>query len=168
MENIFYNKINNIIKLAEIYMEIKNLSNIIKICRLKPYQLLNDKNVCKHWVDEFRNSMFIKKGVVNIVYNDLTIEENECTDLYYGLSMNEMHKISDGVYKSKGKGFEVNGWMGKDKRLRVFINEERVSPLYLGFNNLEIIWENWGKMGEIEKKFWYIFGKNESARVDSI
>lgn len=153
-------KINKNILLAESYTEIKELSFIIKSCRLKPYDYLfkNKKGnfiLHNHWVDEFGNSLFIynNKKII-FTFNDLSIDRNKitCTDLYYGLTISKILKISKLLFIYYGKDEDLNNefailaFLGIDNYLRCFMHLydkwEQISPLYLGINNLKKIYSN--------------------------
>ena len=152
----FYLKINRSIKLVESYLEDKNLSFIITSCRLKPIGLLNNK-YCKlqlHniWIDEYRNSLRIDKKKINIIYNDLSIDCDNavCTDLYDGLSLDNILKISKLACiiqeKNENDNTTLICCLGVDNYLRTFItinNEyKKCSSLIIGMKNLKLISQN--------------------------
>ena len=72
------------------YTEIRNLSFIIKSCRLKPtkYYFGDKQNktiLYKEWFDEYNNSLIITRDKSpKIIYGDLSINKFSYTDLYYG------------------------------------------------------------------------------------
>lgn len=154
-----YNQINKTILLAESYTEIKNLSKIIKACRLKPYSFLFKKNfnkyhVQKHWVDEFSNSFKIDKNKkIKIIFNDLTIKKPIiCTDLYYGLNIEKIIKISKLFFIRIGLDYDSNihiliSLIGIDDYIRTYLYEDdgnwkQISSLFLGFNKLQKIFNH--------------------------
>jgi hypothetical protein len=102
--NQLYEKLDKSIRLLEAHTEIDKLSFIIKACRLKPKFILEDdmsslNRLALHqqWFDEFNNSVEItKKYKLQIIHNDLNIShiKNICTDLYFGLSLDKIYKIS--------------------------------------------------------------------------
>src|SRR5271154_6988006 len=94
------------IVLAQSYCEIPELVFIIKSCRLKPYNLLfgeksNKVVLHRQWVDEFSNSLHITKNKsLEISYGDLSLDRKKIisTDLYYGLSLDRVAKMSKLIY----------------------------------------------------------------------
>lgn len=150
-------KIKKHIILAKSFTEIKELEFIIKSCRLKPYNLINNKDykltLHKWWYDEFGNSLkILKNKKLNIIYNDLSINPSNiiCTDLYYGLTMDKVIKMSKLGFFFFGKEEDFNSdiaifaFLGIDNYLRCFMYAYDVivpiSPLYLGIHNLNIIY----------------------------
>jgi hypothetical protein len=151
----FYLKINTSIKLAESYTENKDLSFIIKSCRLKPISLLNSKynklQLHRLWIDEHGHSLRIDKKKINIIYNDLSIDTTKivCTDLYNGLSLNDTIKISKLAFILHEMNDEDSYFiscLGIDNYLRTFliINNECIkgSGLIIGMKNLKLISKN--------------------------
>lgn len=151
----FYYKINRSVLLTQSYTEIENLAFIIKACRLKPKTLFfnNEKYSLKlyqEWFDEFGNILkIIKTKKIDIIYNDLSIIDNKiATDLYYGLSVDKIVKISKlmhliiGKDEASDKVFIIT-FLGIDNYLRsyLFMDNEWtvVSPLILGINRLRNI-----------------------------
>lgn len=155
--NDFYLKINDHINLVESYSQIKNISKLIKSCRLKPKEFYITKYtklvLYKNWVDEYNNSISILTNKkINICYNDLSIDKRNVinTDLYYGLPLNKIAKISKCFYLSYGKDDGLNdicliSFLGIDSYIRTYLylyNEwSQVSPLLIGINNLELLSE---------------------------
>lgn len=140
----YYEKIDKHIKLCEAYTEIKNLSKIIKMCRLIPYEKPQSKiKLSNHWIDEYGNSFFIKKNKkISIVYNDLDLGESHCTDLYRQLSIRQVIKMSKLIYISRSKTEIFIGLLGIDNYLRCYIinnNIGSISPLLLGQKRLQSI-----------------------------
>lgn len=143
------------VRLTESYTEIKGLANIIKLCRLKPYDYLFGNRspnliLYKLWVDEFGNSIFIDKKNISITYNNLNLNKTNCTDIYYGLSLEKIVKISKAVIIFFGKEEEDEfiflTFLGIDNYFRSYLFEEesfeQVSTLLIGFKNLKIIEHN--------------------------
>lgn len=152
----FYSEIDKLILLVQAYTEIDELSFIIKACRLKPYPLKKNYKLTLHdcWFDEYGNSFKITKNKkINIIYNDLSIKPNDCsTDLYYGLSIKKVTKISKLLYLCAGKDEDLNEdcfiltFLGIDNYLRSYMflygEWKQISPLLLGFKNLKNIGKN--------------------------
>lgn len=101
------------------------------------------------WYDEYGNSIsFSKDGKVNCTYHDLSIDRknNPSTDIYAGISIDKVYKISKLVHCYYGKDEDLNKnfclltFLGIDNYLRsyLFYQEEckQVSPLLMGFDNL--------------------------------
>lgn len=149
-------KLDKNIKLAESYSEIPELGFIIKSCRLKPYSYFFEERdssikLYKHWFDEFGNSLkIIKSKKISIINNDLSLDRSKiiCTDLYYGLSLENQYKISKLSFIVNGKdddGKDINivCFLGIDNYLRCFLFYDNkwitVSPLFLGIKYLKLI-----------------------------
>ena len=156
--NEFYIKISKQILLAQSYTEIPELSKIIKICRLKPYDhivnRINDVVLYRWWFDEFGHSLRIKNKSLQIIYNDLELDLTKivCTDLYYGLSLDKITKMSKVMYLYAGTDLDYQQpifhltFYGVDNYLRSYLysynNWEPTSPLLLGLDNLKMLSEN--------------------------
>src|SRR5574338_1271293 len=154
----FYTQRDRCILLAQAYTEIKNLFFIIKACRLKPYDYVFSKEdkfiLFRKWFDEFGNLLEITTNKrIKITYNDLSLDRSKIiiTDLYYGLSLEKIAKISKLCYVFLGKDEDsfqecvLLAFLGIDNYLRVYILEDdwrQVSPLTLGMNNLKFIGAN--------------------------
>jgi hypothetical protein len=155
----FHAKIEKHILLAESYTEIPELSFIIKSCRLKPYEVLTEKNnqliLHKLWVDEFGNSLnIVKNKRIKIIHNDLRLDKKRIisTDLYYGLSMDSIAKISKLIYLCAGKDEDLYqdcyllSFLGVDEHLRTYLywfgEWQQVSPLLLGMKYLKLLTKN--------------------------
>jgi hypothetical protein len=146
--------------LAQSYSEVQELFFIIKTCRLKPYDYVMGERsekllLYKWWLDEFSNSLHILKSKrLEIVYNDLNIDRDKivCTDLYYGLSLDRVAKMSKLVYLCAGKDEDLLEdaffltFLGLDNYLRSYMllhgEWQQVSPLLLGLKNLKLIAHN--------------------------
>jgi len=153
LETVHY-QLQRHIKLTESYTEIKGLNNLIKNCRLKPYNFLfnkkyNHMDVILHreWVDEFGNYLIIDKKKIKIIYNDLWLHDKlVCSDLYYGLSLNKIIKISKCIHIFYGKDEDLYQdcalitFVGLDNFYRsyLFLYDEWqiVSSLLLGIPSL--------------------------------
>ena len=157
LDNLYF-KLDKHILLAEAYTEISKLSNIIKMCRLKPHSLFNNKDfkliLHNWWVDEFGNSLKITPNKkVKLTFNDLSISTTIiCTDLYYGLPLNKIVKISKLAYICIGhdedlyKENAIISLLGIDNYLRTYMymygEWKQVSPLLIGFENLQLLSAN--------------------------
>jgi hypothetical protein len=158
-----HDKLNKQIKLAQSYTEIDGLEFIIKACRLKPYDYIcqerkdRDNRIIVHklWVDEFGNSFnIIKNKRIHITYNDLRLDRTKIvsTDLYYGLSLNQVVSMSKLFYLIVGKDEDLYKdcclitFLGIDNHLRSYLywygEWQQVSPLLMGIKNLQLIADN--------------------------
>lgn len=153
-----YASLNKQIRLAQSYMEIDSLGFLIKACRLKPhdYMLNRSENIVlyKQWADEFGNSLnLIKNRKTKITIGDLSIKTPPlCTDLYYGLSIFKISKMSKLIFLSIGKDEDTQEdccmitFLGLDNYLRTYMyiydEWQQVSPLMLGISNLIAIAKN--------------------------
>lgn len=152
----FYHKIHKHILLAESYTEIKNLSFIIKSCRLKPPSILesNDYELKLHnqWNDEFNNSLNILDKKIKIAYNEIINNTISTTDLYYGLSLKKIYLLSKFMFFYSGQDVETHdnfifiAMLGIDNFWRcyyVYGNElSNCSPLLMGAKLLKKIPDN--------------------------
>jgi hypothetical protein len=156
----FYTKLDKQILLAQSYTEVGGLFFLIKACRLKPYSYIFEKRsdkivLYRHWVDEFGNSLHITtKKRLQLIYNDLLVDRNAlvCTDLYHGLTLDKVAKISKLAYLCLGKDEDlyqdcaIVTFLGIDNYLRSYqylYGEWRlVSPLTIGIRNLKLIGKN--------------------------
>jgi len=155
-----YARIDRQILLTESYTEIPGLSFIIRACRLKPYSYFYDEKLDKivlyrKWFDEFGNSIELVKKKIEIRYGDLSLRNKHvpCTDLYYGLSIDRIAKMSKLVYVFAGKESPLQdcyllAFLGLDNYLRAYMylygEWQRISPLQLGMKNLRILAKNRG------------------------
>jgi hypothetical protein len=139
---------------AQGYTELEFLSKIIQACRLKPLPLLiGDKyklQLYREWIDEFKNSLhLLKKKRTEIVYNDLEIPHVISSDLYYGLDLIKIAKISKITYliighdEDLGQPYIIITFLGIDGYLRSYLNMygewHIISPLFLGIVRLQEI-----------------------------
>src|SRR5271166_4318481 len=126
-------KLSRQIKLVESYTELAGMEFIIKACRLKPYDYVfkgRDSKLILHrwWFDEFGNSLMIDKKV-KIIYNDLLLDRKLIisTDLYYGLSLDRVAKMSKLVHLVGGKDEDLYQdcylltFLGIDDHLRSYL-----------------------------------------------
>jgi len=154
LEN-FYHKINDHIIATQSFLQSKTFAFLVKSCRLRPYPIVFEKyenvKIHKQWIDEYHNSLIINK-IVKERYNDLTIESAiSTTDLYYGLSLDKIYKISKLMFLYVGKeedsadDFIVISLLGIDNYWRtyyIYDNElNNCSPLVIGYKNLTNIIE---------------------------
>jgi hypothetical protein len=155
-----YTQIDKHLRLVEAYTEIKGLAFIMKACRLKPCSYVFDERIEKiilfrEWFDEFGNSFKITNNKkIQITHNDLSLDRNKivCTDLYYGLSLDRVAKISKLFHLYIGKDEDLYQdcsfltFLGIDNYLRSYMclysEWKQVSPLLLGVPNLKIIENN--------------------------
>lgn len=176
---ILYSQLDKHIKLVEGYTEIKNLSFIIKACRLKPYDYIYDKKTSnivlyKNWFDEFGNSLkIVKNNRIKIVLGDLSIKEGITnTDLYYGLSLSKIIKISKLAYCCYGKDEDLQHdcciitLLGLDNYFRsyLYLHDEwqQVSTLMIGLNNLKLLAKN------LDIRHFQKLSKKENAPIPCI
>lgn len=171
-----YASLDKQIRLAQSYMEIDYLSFLIKACRLKPIEYLKNKSesliLYRDWADEFSNSISLTKNKkVKIILGDLAAQKLQpiCSDLYYGLSILKISKMSKLVYLSIGKDEDTKTdcclitFLGVDNYLRsyLFIYDEwkQVSPLILGQPNLKAIAKN------LDLKYFHKLTKKENCVI---
>lgn len=178
LENI-YSKINKQISLVESYTEIKDLSFIIKSCRLKPYDYVFKKKnhnlvLNKWWFDEYGHSLKLNGKRLEIIYNDLNLNQENIvnTDLYSGLSINKVLKISKLVYICYGLDedfynpfYHIN-FLGVDNFLRSYLylynDVDSIAPLSLGLKNLKVL------ATHKDIKYYMSFIKKENSPVPCI
>lgn len=155
-----YAQLNKHILLVQAYTEVNEIMFIIKACRLKPHSFIfQDRNtklvLHRLWFDEFGNSLcIIKNKRIKITYNDLTLDKTQivCTDLYYGLSIDKIAKMSKLMFFCSMKEEETYQtqsfvtFLGLDNFLRTYINLDgewlQVSSLCLGMKILKNIARN--------------------------
>ena len=154
----YYQKINPELNLVSSYLEDKSIKDIFIKCRLKPYKYnaqFNRKLILRdHWVDEFNNSLILDGKKIKIIENDLTLDSDviKITDMYQGLSLDKVYKISKMMYISYGKDEDygedcfIITLLGIDNYLRTFCLYNyrwyTFSPLSLKINNLKKIIQN--------------------------
>ena len=167
-----YASLDKSIKLAESYSEIDNLSFIIKACRLKPIDYIKNKSnniiLYRQWADEFGNTFNITKHKkIKIITGDLAAP-HICTDIYYGLSILKISKMSKLLFIYAGKDDDnydncyLITFLGIDNFLRsyLYIYDEwrQISPLAIGITNLK----NIVKKSDIK---YYIKLKNKEKSI---
>ena len=155
-----YAQLNKHILLVQSYTEVNEMFFIMKACRLKPHSFIfqdRDTKLVLHrlWFDEFGNSLrIIKNKRIKITYNDLTLDKNQivCTDLYYGLSIDKVAKMSKLMFFCSMKEEETYHtqsfatFLGLDNFLRTYVNLDgewlQISSLCLGMKILKNIARN--------------------------
>jgi hypothetical protein len=156
----FHTKIEKLIRLAQSYTDIDTFGFIIKACRLKPYSYVFERRtnnivLYRWWFDEFGNSLnIIKNKRIRLTFNDLRLDKKKIisTDLYYGLSMDQVAKISKLVYICAGKDEDLYqdcylvSFLGIDEHLRTYLywfgEWQQVSPLLMGMKHLKLLAAN--------------------------
>lgn len=156
----FYSKIRKHILLAVGYTERPDLEFIIKACRLKPFEILQnpkDKELRlhRHWVDEYFNSFkIVKNKRIKLIFNDLSLLDRSLpsTDLYVGLPLDKVALMSKLAFFFWGKEKEtyephyIVSFLGLDNYLRTFVFSDgewqQYSSLYLGMSILKFIAKN--------------------------
>ena len=118
----------------------------------------------KHWIDEYGNSLKIINKRPEITLNDLSVQQKSLvsTDMYYGLSLDKIYKISRLAYFFSGIDEDIGEtclyacFLGIDDHLRCYVylygEWEQVSPLYLGLSNIKYIASKQDIKFFIEKK----------------
>lgn len=150
-----YARLDRQIALVESYSEIPSLAFIIKSCRLKPLDYFERRSnrliLYRNWFDEFGNSLQLIKKKVEIRARDVSLDNKyiPCTDLYYGLSIDRIAKMSKLVHLLAGKDTDTHqdcyliSFLGLDNYLRSYMylydSWQIVSPLHLGMKNLRQI-----------------------------
>ena len=151
--DILYVGLDRHIRLVESYVGTPGLDFVIRACRLKPYSYIFEKKdprvfLYRKWFDEFGNLLHIQNDrAITITHNDLSLERTKiiCTDLYFGLSVRDVAKISKLVYVCSGKNeltreFIFLTFLGIDNYLRSYFYDhgewQQISPLLLGLHNL--------------------------------
>ena len=175
-----YAQIDKHILLAQSYTEVNELMFIIKACRLKPYDFVfkgrNTKLVLhKQWFDEYGNTLnIIKNKRIKITYNNLLLDRDSivCTDLYAGLSLDKMAKMSKLVFLCALKEEETFAtqffvsFLGLDNYLRTYVcldgEWSQVSSLCLGMKSLKTIARN------TDLKYFREFSSKENAPLPCV
>jgi len=149
------------VKLMESYSEVPHLEQIIKSCRLKPKDFILDHKHWKMklvlhrwWIDEFGNSLVLKKKTPSIIYYDLRLDWSKIitTDLYYGVELRKMIKMSTAVHLTLGNEQDLSHpcylltFLGIDRFLRSYLCWDgvwqQISPLYLGLKGLQQLFDH--------------------------
>ena len=161
----FYLQINKSILLAEDYIGSYNgrgLSLMLRTCRFKPYELIYDREkytirLYRKWIDEFNNSINFtltkyKNKSMKVIYNDLSLKENVniCTDIYYGLSIDKIAKISYIVHlfigNDDGEDQIIISFLGIDNYFRSYILTDDgwkiIGTIILGIGTIKNIIKN--------------------------
>jgi hypothetical protein len=173
-------KIDKHIKLATSFAEVPELEFIIKSCRLKPYDYIFDERtekivLYKWWFDEFGNSLIINKYKrLEIIHNDLRLDRKKIisTDLYYGLALDKIAKMSKMVHLIHGKDEDLYqdcclvNFLGIDEHLRSYLywyeEWQQVSPLTMGLHSLKTI------ANHLDVKYFQQLGKKENSAIPCI
>jgi hypothetical protein len=152
-----HHKLNKHIQLVQAYTELEGMEFIIRTCRLKPYDYLFGERkigaptLYRWWVDEFGNSLILKKKKIKLIYNDLSLDRKQIvsTDLYYGLSLDRVTKMSRLVHLVAGKDEDLYQdcylltFLGIDEHLRSYLywfgEWQQVSPLIMGMQSLQLL-----------------------------
>ena len=153
-----YDKIDKSLLLLTGHLEDDHIVPIIRMCRLKPYVLWNEKGwdarVYRQWIDEYGNSLYVgrdKKLVIKL--NDITLQRDRirCSDLYDGLSIDKVMRISKLVGVANIKR-ELVGFLGIDGYLRCFVDGEQCSGLLFGLPRLRRFAKNKDMLGYTSSK----------------
>lgn len=173
-------KLDKHIRLASSYTEVPELEFIIKSCRLKPYDYIfkeraNKITLHRWWFDEFGNSLdILKKKRIQITYNDLRLDRKQImsTDIYAGLSIDKVAKMSRLVYIVTGKDEDLYQdccmlvFVGIDEHLRAYLywQEEwqQVSPLLLGLKDLKSL------VNRLDVKHYQVMENKEISAIPCI
>ncbi len=173
-------KLDKHIRLAASYTDMPELDFIIRSCRLKPYDYVFDNRtekivLYKWWFDEYGNSLeLINSKRIQITYNDLRIDRKRLvnTDLYYGLSLDRIVKMSKLVHLVSGKDEDIyqdcciTNFLGIDGHLRSYLywyeEWQQVSPLIIGIKSLKTI------ANHIDVKHYHQLGNKENYAIPCI
>lgn len=148
-----YSDITKHILLAQAYTEIQELPFLIKSCRLKPFSYIFERKSASPilydwWFDEFGNSLRIINKKLEITTDDLLLKNKKivCTDLYYGLSITKIAKISKVLYIHQEQENISISFIGIDNFIRSFHfmdgTWEPHPPLHLGVKKIKLIFKN--------------------------
>jgi len=173
-------KLGKQIRLTESFTEIEGLEFILKACRLKPYDYMFDERsnkitLYKWWFDEFGNSFtIVNSKKTNITYNDLRLDKERIvsTDLYYGLTVDNVAKMSKMVHLIIGKDEDLYQdcclmtFLGIDDHLRSYLywygEWQAVSPLLMGLKSLKQI------AGHLDIKYYLQIENKENSAIPCI
>lgn len=173
-------KLDKQIRLTASYTEVAELEFIIRACRLKPYDYMFDDRsekiiLYRWWFDEYGNSLELAKNKrIEIVYNDLRLDRKRLvsTDLYYGLSLDRVAKMSKLVHLISGKDEDVYQdcalltFLGIDEHLRSYLywygEWQQVSPLIMGLRSLKTI------ASHIDVKHYHHLGNKENSAIPCV
>jgi hypothetical protein len=168
-----YTQLHKHIVLAQSYTEFTNLALIIQSCRLKPNDYVFRKKSLKtilysDWFDEYGNSLHFNKKTVSLVYGDLSLDRDKIvnTDLYYGLSLDRVIKMSKMAFICLGVDEDLLEdcffltFLGLDNYFRSYLflhgDIQQVSSLLLGLDTLQMLVQHIGlqyskKLDSLEK-----------------
>lgn len=173
-------KLDKHIKLAASFTEVPELDFIIRACRLKPYDYIFDERtekivLYKWWFDEFGNSLVINKYKnPEIILNDLRLDRKKIvgTDLYYGLTLDNVVKMSKLVHLVHGKDEDeyrdccLINFLGIDEHLRSYLywydEWQQISPLTMGLVGLKTI------ANHLDIKYYQQLGKKENLAIPCV
>lgn len=173
-------KLDKHIKLAASFAEVPELDFIIKACRLKPYDYIFESRaekivLYKWWFDEFGNSLIINGHKrPEIIFNDLRLDRKRIvsTDLYYGLTIDRVAKMSKLLHLVCGKDEDeyqdccIANFLGIDEHLRSYLywygEWQQVSPLVAGLASLKTI------ANHLDIKYFQQLGKKENLAIPCI
>jgi hypothetical protein len=127
------------------------------------------------WFDEYGNSLELAKNKrIEIVYNDLRLDRKRLvtTDLYHGLSLDRITKMSKLVHLISGKDEDVYQdcaaltFLGIDEHLRSYLywygEWQQVSPLIMGLRSLKTI------ANHIDIKHYHQLGNKENSAIPCV
>lgn len=173
-------KLDKHIRLAASYTDKPELDFIIRSCRLKPYDYVFDNRsekivLYKWWFDEFGNSLeLIDSKHIQITYNDLRLDRKRLvtTDLYCGLSLDRVVKMSKLIHLVSGKDEDTYqdcctlNFLGIDDHLRSYLYWygvwQQVSPLIIGVKSLKTI------ANHVDVKHYHQLGNKENSAIPCI
>ena len=173
-------KLDKHIKLAASYTDMPELDFIIRSCRLKPYDYVFDSRsekivLYRWWFDEFGNSLeLINSKHIQITYNDLRLDRKRLvtTDLYYGLSLDRVVKMSKLIHLVSGKDEDTYqdcctlNFLGIDDHLRSYLywyeEWQQISPLIIGVKSLKTI------ANHVDVKHYHQLGNKENSAIPCI
>lgn len=156
----FYARFSKLIALAASFTEKPELSKIIRMCRLKPYNVIfegHGKELVLHyrWIDEYGNSLIINQDKsLEIKLGDAVLDRSRLveTDLYGQLSVEKISSISNFLFFLDGKdedtlmNHSILSFHGIDSYLRTFVTIYgewcRYPSLFLGIETLTSIVDN--------------------------
>jgi len=142
----FYIKYKGYLETVQAYTMESGLADVMQACRMKPLNhyispLPVSARLERHWCDESRCSILIKKRKIKTVQNDLSVPANiSTTDMFCNLSIFDLPKISQSVYIGVGtdesdRHVFILSFLGDDmfirSRLYVDGNWQKVSPIVM-------------------------------------
>jgi len=129
----------------------------------------------KWWFDEFGNSLsIIKSKRIKIIHNDLRLDKKKIvsTDLYQGLSLDRVAKMSKLVHVICGKDEDLYQdcclitFLGIDEHLRSFLywygEWQIVSPLIVGLHGLKTL------ANHLDVKHFHRLGNKENSALPCV